>query len=53
MGIFLFVTGIRLPDIISSAMKSMGLAMGPVAMIQMGIILGGMKLRDIFLVRRA
>ena len=34
-------------------MKSMGLAMGPVAMIQMGIILGGMKLRDIFLVRRA
>lgn len=53
VGIFLFITGIRLPDIVSSAMKSMGLAMGPVAMIQMGIILGGMKLRDIFLVRRA
>lgn len=53
IGLFLFITGIRLPDIVSSAMKSMGLAMGPVAMIQMGIILGGMKLRDIFLVRRA
>ena len=53
IGLFLFITGIRLPDIVTSAMKSMGLAMGPVAMIQMGIILGGMKLRDIFLVRRA
>lgn len=53
IGLFLFITGIRLPDIVSSAMKSMGLAMGPVAMIQMGIILGGMNLRDIFLVRRA
>ena len=53
IGLFLFITGIRLPDIVSSAMKSMGLVMGPVAMIQMGIILGGMKLRDIFLVRRA
>ena len=53
IGLFLFITGIRLPDIVSSAMKSMGLAMGPVAMIQMGIILGGMKLRDIFLVRSA
>ena len=53
IGLFLFITGIRLPDIVSSAMKSMGLAMGPVAMIQMGIILGGVKLRAIFLVRRA
>lgn len=44
-GLFLFLTGIQLPDAVNQAVSGVGSMIGPISMLITGMILGGMDLR--------
>ena len=46
IGLFLFLTGIRVPLLVKSAMSAMGTMMGPLAMLVMGMLMAGRDLRE-------
>lgn len=52
VGLFLFLTGIPLPDPVDQAITGVGNMIGPVSMLVTGMILGGMKLKDILAFKR-
>lgn len=51
-GVLLFLTGIRLPEIISGTFRSIGSMIGPASMIVTGMLFAGMDFRQIFANRR-
>ncbi len=48
VGIVLFFTRIRLPEIVNQTMSAVGSMLGPASMIVTGMLIGGMHLRNIF-----
>lgn len=52
IGIFLFVTGLRFPAVVSDAVESVGDMMGPVGMLVTGMLIGSMDVKKIFSYRR-
>lgn len=51
-GIIIFVLGIKLPGFVQSTVDSLGSTIGPVSMLVVGMLIGGMDLKQIFLRRR-
>lgn len=45
IGLFLFLAGIQLPDVVDQAVSSVGSMIGPISMLITGMILGGMDFR--------
>ena len=52
VGVILFFTGLKLPDFVQSTIDTVGSTIGPVSMLVVGMLIGGMDLKDIFLRRR-
>ena len=52
IGLFLFFTGLRLPDPVQQAMSSVGSMIGPSAMIVTGMIMAGVNFRELLSFRR-
>lgn len=48
VGVFLFVTGIRLPAMLSEACSTMGSVIGPTSMLLTGMLIGGSDLKKVF-----
>lgn len=53
IGLFLFISQIRFPVPITSAMTSLGNLMGPLSMIVVGMLLAKMPLKEVFTNKRA
>lgn len=53
IGITLFVTKISLPSVVGNAVSATGSMVGPISMIIIGIIIGNMDLKDVFMNGRA
>ena len=51
-GLFLFLTGIRLPEAVNQAVSGVGSMIGPISMLITGMILGGMDLRKLCTFKR-
>ena len=51
-GIILFVFGIKLPPFVQSTIDSLAVTIGPISMLVVGLLIGGMDLKSIFLHRR-
>ncbi|MCQ2444361.1 MAG: hypothetical protein MJ061_02580 [Mailhella sp.] len=51
-GLILFVTGIRLPEVASIAVRSVGLMIGPVSMIVTGMLIGSMDFSRLLAYRK-
>lgn len=52
IGVILFFTGIRLPEIIGNTLASVGTMIGPASMIVTGMLFAGMNLKQIFTNKR-
>ena len=52
IGVILFFTGIRLPEIIGNTLASVGTMIGPASMIVTGMLFAGMNLKQIFANKR-
>lgn len=52
IGVILFFTGIRLPEIIRNTLASVGTMIGPASMIVTGMLFAGMNLKQIFANKR-
>ncbi len=52
IGIILFLTGLRLPALVNEAFSSVGGTVGPVSMIVSGMLIGGLKKKQILAFRR-
>lgn len=52
IGVILFFTGIRLPEIIENTLASVGTMIGPASMIVTGMLFAGMNLKQIFANKR-
>ena len=52
VGIVFFLLGVRLPKVIQTAVDGMAYMIAPLSMILTGMILGGMKVREIFAEKR-
>ena len=52
LGVILFVTGLKLPSFVQNTIDSLGSTIGPVSMLVVGMLLGGMELKYVFLRRR-
>lgn len=52
VGVILFFTGLKLPDFVQSTIDTVGSTIGPVSMLVVGMLIGGMDMKDIFLRRR-
>ena len=52
IGVILFFTGIRLPEIIGNTLASVGTMIGPASMIVTGVLFAGMNLKQIFANKR-
>ena len=52
IGVILFFTGIRLPEIIGNTLASVGTMVGPASMIVTGMLFAGMNLKQIFANKR-
>lgn len=52
IGLFLFFTGLRLPDPVQQAMSSVGSMIGPSAMIVTGMIMAGVNFRELLSFKR-
>ena len=52
VGTFLFVTHIRLPEILQSTMESVGSMIGPLSMIVTGMIMAGVSFKEVFTNKR-
>ena len=52
IGVILFFTGIRLPEIIRNTLASVGTMVGPASMIVTGMLFAGMNLKQIFANKR-
>ena len=52
IGLFLFFTGLRLPDPVQQAMSSVGSMIGPSAMIVTGMIMAGVNFRELLTFKR-
>ena len=52
LGLVCLFTGFRLPGLLNTAMTEVSAMIGPVSMMIVGAVLGGMKLRDLFRNRR-
>ena len=52
VGVILFFTGLKLPDFVQSTIDTVGSTIGPLSMLVVGMLIGGMDLKDIFLRRR-
>ena len=46
IGVFMFLTGIRVPPLVKSTMSAMGTMMGPLAMLVMGMLLAERDLKE-------
>ncbi len=53
VGIVLFLTGFRFPSVVQTAVDSMAGMIAPLSMVLTGMLLGGMKFREIVGARRA
>lgn len=53
VGVFMLFTGFRFPGPIDSAIDSISAMIGPVGMFVTGMIIGGMKLKNVFIFPRA
>lgn len=51
-GIIIFAFGIELPEFLQSTIDTVGSTIGPVSMLVVGMLLGGMELKYVFLRRR-
>lgn len=51
-GILLFITRIQLPEIITKTMESMSIMIGPICMVVVGMLIGNMSLKQIFVYKR-
>lgn len=51
-GLFMFFTGFRLPDFISSAVSTVGNMLSPVSMFMIGMLMGGVDFKEVFRNRR-
>lgn len=51
-GILLFITRIQLPEIITKTIESVSIMIGPICMVVMGMLIGNMSLKQIFLYKR-
>lgn len=52
VGTFLFITHIRLPEILQSTMESVGSMIGPLSMIVTGMIMAGVSFKEVFTNKR-
>lgn len=52
IGLILFATGLQLPDFVQNTIDSLGSAIGPVSMLVVSMLLGGMELKGVFLRQR-
>ncbi len=52
IGIVLMITKIRIPGVLLTAMSSLGKMLGPMGMLMVGMLLGGMALKRIFINKR-
>lgn len=52
IGVILFFTKIRLPEIIGNTLASVGTMIGPASMIVTGMLFAGMNLKQIFANKR-
>ncbi len=52
IGLVLFLTGIRIPKVLESAVDGFGGAIGPVSMLVVGMLIGNMDLRWVFTRKR-
>ena len=48
LGVVLFVTRIRLPELVNHTLSSVGSMIGPASMIVTGMLIAGMNLKEIF-----
>ena len=53
IGLFLFITGLHLPNLAEEAVESISSVLGPVSMIIIGMIIGGTDLKKIYSNKRA
>lgn len=53
VGVILFLTGFRFPSVVQTAVDSMAGMIAPLSMVLTGMLLGGMKFREIIGARRA
>ena len=53
IGIILFIGNISLPEIVDTSMKYVGSTIGPLSMLIIGMLLGSIRLREIFTRKRA
>lgn len=51
-GIIIFAFGIELPEFLQSTIDTVGSTIGPISMLVVGMLIGGIDLKDIFLRRR-
>ncbi len=52
LGVILFATGLKLPSFVQNSIDSLGSTIGPVSMLVVGMLLGSMELKEVFLRRR-
>ncbi len=52
LGVILFATGLKLPSFVHNSIDSLGSTIGPVSMLVVGMLLGSMELKEVFLRRR-
>ncbi len=52
MGLILFFTGIRIPDVLEGPIEGFGGAIGPVSMLVVGMLIGNMDLKWVFTRKR-
>ena len=53
IGLFLFVTKIRFPVVIATAVSGVGDMIGTISMLAIGMLIGAMDLREVFAAKRA
>ena len=53
IGLFLFVTKIRFPVVIATAVSGFGDMIGTISMLAIGMLIGAMDLREVFAAKRA
>ncbi|OPJ64215.1 AEC family transporter [Clostridium oryzae] len=52
LGILLFVTRLQMPDIVTRAMESVSVMIGPICMVVAGMLIGNMSLKKVFAYKR-
>ena len=52
IGVIMFFTGLRLPPLINDTVDTVGGMIGPISMLIMGMVIGGLKLREILSYKR-